>query len=74
MKPAPLTATIKGAATREGYSGVRLAKRIGLPYQTLVYRYKHPATWRFCEFGAILRNINFTDDEIKIIQKEVTKL
>ena len=74
MKPAPLTATIKGAATRNGYSGVRLAKRIGLPYQTLIYRYKHPATWRFCEWAAILRNIEFTEDELKIIGKEVKGL
>lgn len=74
MKTPAITATLKGAIQRNGYSGVKLAKKVGLPYQTLIYRYKHPATWRFCEFGALLRNIEFTDDELKIIGKEVKEL
>lgn len=74
MKSSTLTDTLKEATKRNGYSGVTLARRIGLPYQTLMYRYRNPETWKFCEWAAILRNIDFTNDELSIIGKEVKKL
>ena len=74
MKSAPLTRIIKATAVENGYSGKTLAKEIGLPYPTLIYRYKYPETWRFCEFGALLRHITFTEEDLKRIEKEVRKL
>lgn len=74
MKSPKLTNTIKGAIKREGYSGLSFSKMIGLPYRTLVYRFKNPATWRFCEWGAVERCVTFNDSEREIIRKEIEKL
>lgn len=74
MKSAPLTATLKGAIERNGLNGVELSKLTGIPYQTLIYRYKNPATWRFCEWGAVERHINFNESEEETIRKEMKKL
>ena len=74
MTTPALTATLKGAISRNGYSGVTLARRIGLPYQTLNYRYRNPETWKFCEWAAMLRNVDFTADELEMIRKEIIKL
>ena len=74
MKTPPLTATIRGAIKRNGYTGMEFSNMIGLPYATLNYRYKHPATWRFCEWGAVLRHLTFNESEEKTIRKEMAKL
>lgn len=74
MTAPPLTATLKGAIEREGYSGKELSRMTGIPYQTLIYRYKNPATWRFCEWGAVERHINFNESEEETIRKEMKKL
>jgi len=74
MKTPAITATLKGAISREGISGTRLSKLTGIPYQTLIYRYKNPSTWRFCEWAAVTRHIKFNESELEAIRKEVEKL
>lgn len=74
MKTPKLTAAIKGAMGRQGISSTSLAKITGIPYQTLRYRFKNPASWRFCEWGAVLRHIDLNDSEEKDIKKELIKL
>lgn len=74
MKTPRITSTLKGAISREGISGVKLSKLTGIPYQTLIYRYKYPATWRFCEWAAIARHVNFNESELETIRKEVNSL
>ena len=73
MKTPRITAIIKGAIARAGTSGKTLARDTGIPYQTLRYRFKNPSTWRFYEWGAVLRHIEFTDYELSEIRKEVRK-
>ena len=74
MRTPALTATLKGAVKRSGFSGVTFARAIGIPYPTLNYRYKNPDTWKFYEWGAVLRHLHFYDDELKDIRKEIEKL
>lgn len=74
MKTPTLTATLKGAVGRAGLNGKALANLTGIPYQTLRYRYKYPSTWRFCEWGAVERHIEFNDSEREILRKEMKKL
>lgn len=69
-----LTSTLKGAIARAGYSGIGFAELIGIPYATLNYRYKNPATWRFCEWGAVERHLTFNENERETIRKELKKL
>lgn len=73
MKAPRITAIIKGAIARAGTSGKALARDTGIPYQTLRYRFKNPSTWRFYEWGAVLRHIEFTEEELAEIRKEVKK-
>lgn len=73
MKTPKLTNIIKTAAARAELSSKALARETGIPYQTLRYRYKNPSTWRFYEWGAVLRHVEFTDDELSDIRKEVKK-
>lgn len=70
----PITSTIKGAIAREGLSGKRLAQLTGIPYSTLNYRYEHPETWKLCEVSAILRHVDFLEDELSLMGREVRKL
>ena len=70
----PITSTIKGAAVRDGYNGVSLSKAIGMPYQTLNYRYRHPETWKLYEIASLFRHVEFTESDMDIIRKEVRKL
>ena len=69
-----IAAIIKGATTRDGNNLTILSRLTGIPYQTLVYRLKHPETLRFGEWGTIQRNVSFLPDELEIIRKEVMKL
>ena len=69
-----ITATLKGAVERAGLNGKALADLTGIPYQTLRYRYKYPSTWRFCDWGAVERHIDFNDSEREILRKEMKKL
>ena len=69
-----ITSTLKGAISREGISGVKLSKLSGLPYATLIYRYKHPSTWRFCEWAAITKHISFNESELETLRKEINSL
>ena len=71
MKAPLITRIIKTAATRCEMSAVDVAKQTGIPYQTLMYRYRNPSTWRFYEWGAVLRHVEFTEEELQIIRKEV---
>ena len=68
-----ITAILKGAIKRSGYNGKSFSKVIGMKYPTLIYRYKHPSTWKFYEWGAVLRHLHFYDDELKEIRKEIQK-
>ena len=74
MKTPILTATLKGAVERAGLNGKALANLTGIPYQTLRYRYKYPSTWRFCEWGAVMRHVTLNESEQEILRKEVEKL
>ena len=74
MKTPALTATLKGAVERAGLNGKALANLTGIPYQTLRYRYKYPSTWRFCEWGAVMRHVTLNESEQEILKKEVEKL
>lgn len=69
-----ITATLKGAVERAGLNGKALANLTGIPYQTLRYRYKYPSTWRFCEWGAVMRHVTLNESEQEILRKEVEKL
>ena len=73
MRTQKLTSIIKGAAARSALSSQALARETGIPYQTLRYRYKNPSTWRFCEWGAVLRHVEFTEAELQQIREEVKK-
>lgn len=74
MRTPTLTATLKGAVERAGLNGKTLANLTGIPYQTLRYRYKYPSTWRFCEWGAVMRHVTLNESEQEILRKEVEKL
>ena len=74
MRMSTLTATLKGAVERAGLNGKALANLTGIPYQTLRYRYKYPSTWRFCEWGAVMRHVTLNESEQEILRKEVEKL
>ena len=69
-----ITGIIKGAAARCGLSGLSLSKVIGMPYQTLNYRYRHPETWKLYEIASLTRHVDFTESDIETIRKEVKKL
>lgn len=69
-----ITSTLKGAIIREDLSGVQLSKLSGVPYPTLIYRYKHPMTWRFCEWAAISKYLKFNEIELKTIREELNCL
>lgn len=71
MKTPKLTAIIKGAIARNGLSSKALSRETGIPYPTLRYRYKNPSTWRFYEWGAISRNVDFTKEELNEIREVV---
>lgn len=73
MKAPLITSIIKGAAVRSGLNIKETSRQTGIPYQTLRYRYKHPTTWIFSEFGAMQRAIHFKDDELREILEEVSK-
>lgn len=73
MKTPKLTSIIKSAAARLDMSIKALSRETGIPYQTLRYRFKNPSTWRFYEWGAVLKHVEFTEDELKEIRKEVKK-
>ena len=73
MKTPKITSIIKGAAARADLSSSALARETGIPYQTLAYRYRNPSTWRFSEWGAVLRHVEFTAEELNEIRKEVQK-
>ena len=79
MKKAPtITNIIKGAIYRTGMTAKEAARAMGLPYQTMLYRFNNPGTWRFCEFGSLMRHVNFEENELAMIEhymkggKEVT--
>ena len=71
MKISKLTSIIKGATARNNMTAAEVSRVTGIPYQTLVYRYRNPSTWRFYEWGAVLRHVEFTEEELQIIRKEV---
>ena len=67
-----ITSIIKGAMTRSGLNAKELAQESGIPYATLMQqRFPYPGSWRFYEFGAIKRIINFTPEEINEINQEM---
>ena len=71
MKTPKLTSIIKGAAARCDMTAAEVSRVTGIPYQTLNYRYRNPSTWRFYEWGAVLRHVEFTPEEFNEIRKEV---
>ena len=73
MKTPKITSIIKGAAARSDLTSKALARETGIPYQTLRYRFKNPTSWRFYEWGAILRHVEFSEEELNNIRAEVRK-
>lgn len=72
-KYSKLTNTIRGAVKREGFSYKEFSQLIGMPEQTLLYRFRNPGTWRFYEWGAVLRHIPFKQEELQDIERELRK-
>lgn len=70
MKKYPqITNIILGAMARNGYTAKELSEVTGLPYATLMtQRFNDPGSWRFYEFGAVQRHIQFLPDEIEMIK------
>ena len=68
-----ITNTLRGAIKREGYTDKEFASDIGIPYQTLQIRWRDPGSWRFYEWGAVLRRVKFFPEELETIRKEVAK-
>ena len=68
-----ITDIIRGAIKRNGLTGIKLAEIIGMPYQTLLYRFRNPGTWKFYEWGSVLRHIRFLPDELQAIQEAIQK-
>lgn len=73
MKSKTITNIIKGAAERAELTSKALAKKTGIPYQTLRYRYKNPTSWKFYEWGAVLNVVPFMEEELLEIRKELMK-
>lgn len=73
MKSKTITNIIKGAAARAELTSKALAKKTGIPYQTLRYRYKNPTSWKFYEWGAVLNVVPFMEEELLEIRKELMK-
>lgn len=73
MKTPKITSILKGAAARADLSSIKLSKTIGMPYQTLRYRFKNPMTWKFYEWRMLLKHLPLTDEELLEIRKEVKK-
>lgn len=71
MKTPRITSILKGAAARADLSSKGLSKEMGIPYQTLRYRFKNPSTWRFYEWGSLLKHLPLTEEELTEIRKEV---
>lgn len=69
MKTPLITRIIKGAVARCEMSALDVAKETGIPYQTLMYRYKNPGTWRLYEWGSLMRHVSFEEDELNQIRK-----
>lgn len=69
-----ITSTIKGALQRNKINARLLSKITGIRYGTLQYRWRNPGTWKFCEWAAIQKNVDFLPDELTLIGKEVEKL
>ena len=64
-----ITRIIQGAIERNGYSAREIADMIGLPYSTLIQqRFRDPGTWRFFEWGGLLRHIQFYPEELTMIE------
>lgn len=73
MKSKTITNIIKGAVKRAELNSKALARKTGIPYQTLRYRYKNPTSWKFYEWGAVLNVVPFMDEELLEIRKELMK-
>ena len=73
MKTPKITTILKGAAGRAEISSKKLSQEMGIPYQTLRYRFKNPSTWRFYEWGNLLNHLPLTEEELTEIRKEVMK-
>lgn len=69
-----ITATIKGAMSRNGVTALRLAKLTGINYNTIQYRWKNPGSWKLVEWSALQRHLDFLPDEMELIRREVKKL
>lgn len=71
MKEPTLTETLEEAMERCDLTITDLANRTGLKYQTLRGRLRNPAMWRFWEWAAVTRHVDFNKSELEIIRKEV---
>lgn len=69
MKARPaITKIIQGAIGRMGMTMKDVSQAMGLPYNTMLYRFNDPGTWRFYEFGALMRHVDFEDNELAMIE------
>lgn len=74
MRTPQITKIIRGAVARSGLTMRQLAKLTGISYQTIMQlRLPDPGSWRFCEWGAVRRYVEFTAEELEQIGKEVLK-
>ena len=69
-----ITATIKGAMRRNGFTALRLEKLTGINYNTIQYRWKNHGSWKLIEWSALQRHLDLLPDEMELIRREVKKL
>lgn len=75
MKIPRITAIIKGAMARNGYTAKDLARETGISYATLMQqRFRDPGGWRFYEFGALKRHLSFMPEELEEITASLEDL
>ena len=69
MKKRPqITKIIQGAIRRAGMTMKEVSQAIGVPYNTMLYRFNDPGTWRLHEFGALQRHVEFMPEELGMIE------
>lgn len=74
MKKYPeLTNIIRGAIKRMDMTDREFSKKAGIKYPTLQDRWRDPGSWRMYEWGSILRNLTFGDDELKELNNLIRK-
>lgn len=68
-----ITNIIRGAIKRMDMTDKEFSNMTGIKYPTLQDRWRDPGSWRMYEWGSVLRNVTFMDEELKELNKEIRK-